>query len=894
MIKNISFIILILLIQISTTSAQTNLATLSGKVTDEKGESLPGANVILKETNNGAATDRNGLFKLVAQPGEYTVEVSFIGFERHSQKITLILNRTVEVNFKLKSTSFEIGSIEVVADNEFIPISPETKTIVTSGEIEHIQASSLGDVLKLIPGIETTNPTLNSVERARIRGGDALGTQIVLDGVPITNNANMQVGVGASTANSGVDLRSIPAENIQEVEIIRGIPSVQYGDLIDGLMIVRTKATAEPLRGKIKYNPQLYEANLSGGKQLGGWILNGNVNFATSERDVRVEGDGYIRIAAQLALDRDNPDYIFKNIFYFTRTFDERKEQPGYALRDAWYNRDMNIKYTGNFGKSFSPLDRLNIHLSVSYTRQNSYEQRLISRDNLVLSDRLDEGTTEGRILFGSYLGQRWINGDVWNIYADANYNFRHFTGDFLHSWLAGVTYRNDFNKGDGITFDPIYPPMLSSTSPRLRTYNDLPAYNILSIYAEDRITGRLWKPFTLQVGVRYEVFRPTGFNIEGLWGKGDLIESGNGSFLNPRINFSYNLFDDTQIRLSYGTTAKSPPMGMIFAERRYYDIVDTVAVINPLYPDSNFSLITTHLREQANENIRGYTQKKYEASIDQQIDFFGFSITGFINNTSGMFQSYSLPTVFYRHSYPDWPDLSTGSIKDTILETYNQFTNNGWLNIKGIEFTLRTKRIPVINTVFRFDASYTHQESGSENGFYFSTRRLATQLGGWVLPMYNSFDSYSKDLLLNYRFEIQAQSLGMWLTFHIQQKVIEVRGRRGYDDTLAIGYYNTKGDLITIPDDERSDPKYSQLRRNVQSYELYEEDKPSKFLFNLKVSKSLWRGAAVSFFVNNIFNNQPLYMSRRRPEGGTPSYERRNPDIFYGMEFHTSLGGIL
>ncbi len=891
--KYLSKIIVFLLLLSPQIAGQSNQATLSGKVTDEKGESLPGANVILKETNNGAASDRNGLFRLIALPGEYTVEVSFIGFEKQVQKINLIRNRTVEITFRLKSTSFEIGNIEVVADNEFIPISPETKTVVTSGEIEHIQASSLGDVLKLIPGVETTNPTLNNVERARIRSGDALGTQIVMDGIPITNNANMQIGVGASTANSGIDLRSIPAENIQDVEIIRGIPSVQYGDLIDGLMIVRTKATAEPLRGKIKYNPQLYEANISGGKKLYDWIVNANFNFATSDRDVRVEGDGYIRIAAQLALEKDAPDYTLKNIFYFTRTFDDRKEQPGYALRDAWYNRDMNFKYTGNYIKSFSTLDRFKLNVSVSYTRQNSYEQRLISRDNLVLSNRFDEGTNEGRIVFGSYLGQRWINGDVWNIFADANYNFRHFTGDFLHSWLIGATYRNDFNKGDGIKFDPLFPPVLSSTSPRLRTYNDLPAYTILSIYAEDRITGRLWKPFTLQIGVRYEVFRPTGFNIKGLWGQGDLIESNNGSFLNPRINFSYNLFEDTQIRLSYGTTAKSPPMGMIFAERRYYDIVDTVAVVNPLYPDSNFSLITTHIREQANENINGYTQRKYEASIDQQIDFFGFSITGFINNTSGMFQSYSLPTAFYRHSYPNWPDISTGTIKDTILETFNQYTNNGWLNVKGIEFTLRTKRIPVINTVFRFDASYTYQESGSENGFYFSSRRLATQLGGWVLPMYNSFNNYSKDLLFNYRFEIQAQSLGMWLTFHIQQKVIEVNGRSGYDDTLAIGYYNTQGNLVTIPDNERSDPRYSQLRRNIQSFELNEEDKPNKFLFNLKVSKSLWKGAAVSFFVNNVFNNQPLYMSRRRA-AAAPSYERRNPDIFYGMEFHTSLGGIL
>lgn len=92
---------------------------------------------------------------------------------------------------------------------------------------------------------------MNSTEKASIRKGDALGTQIILDGIPLTNNANMQIGIGQSTANSGLDLRNIPAENIKEVEIIRGIPSVQYGDFTDGLMIVKTKAIVESPKVKV-------------------------------------------------------------------------------------------------------------------------------------------------------------------------------------------------------------------------------------------------------------------------------------------------------------------------------------------------------------------------------------------------------------------------------------------------------------------------------------------------------------------------------------------------------------------------------------------------------------------------------------------------------------------
>jgi len=869
--------------------AQTNPGGITGIVTDEKGNPLPFTNLIIKENNTGTAADQRGRYKLISHPGIFTIEVSYIGYDKVVQKIQVISDRTIEKNFTLKSTSFEIGTIEVTVQSEFLPITPETKTVVSSNEIEHMQAASLNDVLKLTPGVEVTNPTLNTSEKAQIRSGDALGTQIVLDGVPVSNNANMQVGVGYSTANSGIDLRSIPAENIKEVEIIRGIPSAVYGDLTDGLMIVRTKAAAEMSIAKIKYNPQLYELNLSGGFNLGNWILNGNFNLASSERDIRIQGDGYTRIATQLSLERDNDDYNIKNIISFTRAFDEYKEKPGYALREAWYNRDLNFKYTGNFSKYYDSFNKLSSRVSVSYTRQNSFIQQLVSRDNIVISDRLTEGTQPGRIVFGSYLGKKYINGDVWNIYADLNYYYKFFTGELLHGWVFGGTYRNDFNKGEGIVFDPLFPPSVSTTTPRLRTYSDIPDYPIFSLYAEDKITGNIWRPFTLQVGVRYETYRPTGINLKGLIGQADFIESHNGSFLNPRITFSMNLSDNSQFRLGYGVTSKSPPLGMIFAQDKYYDIIDTVSVVNPQYPDSNFAIVSTFIRRQANDNIKGYKQTKYEASFDQQFDFWGFSVTGYMNRTTGMFKGITIPTTYYKRSFPNWPDEDGAFISHTYIDTYLQNANNGWQNVNGIEASVSTKRIPVINTVLKIDAAYVYNESGTENGYYFSSSRFVPAMNMEVMPMYNSYEYYSKDLLLNYRFEVQAKTLGLWLTLHIQQKLFEIDGRTRYDDTLAIGYFSPDGILTYIPMEERIDVKYSALRRTVQSFELLEEDRPNKWLFNLKVSKSLWKGAAVSFYVNNFFNNRPLY-KLQRSSPAAPSYERRNPDIFYGIDFSTTL----
>src|SRR5690606_12318654 len=68
----------------------------------------------------------------------------------------------------------------------------------------------------------------------------AFGTLLVVDGVPLSNNANLQ-SLGsrsevsfAGTAGVGIDLRRIPATTIERVEVLRGVPSARWGDLTHG------------------------------------------------------------------------------------------------------------------------------------------------------------------------------------------------------------------------------------------------------------------------------------------------------------------------------------------------------------------------------------------------------------------------------------------------------------------------------------------------------------------------------------------------------------------------------------------------------------------------------------------------------------------------------------
>lgn len=87
------------------------------------------------------------------------------------------------------------------------------------------------------------------------------------------------------------------------------------------------------------------------------------------------------------------------------------------------------------------------------------------------------------------------------------------------------------------------------------------------------------------------------------------------------------------------------------------------------------------------------------------------------------------------------------------------------------------------------------------------------------------------------------------------------------------------------IPEDERADERYRDLRRRYEDFQLLDERRPNRWLLNINVSKSLFEGSEVTFFVNNIFNHRPRYQLRRTAEA-IQTYERRNPSIFYGVEF--------
>ncbi len=869
---------------------------------------LPKVLVRIQELDSLVYSNKDGsfLFKNI-HPGSYTLTFMAPGYGK-----TVLLNVKVakgqswyDVIYLQKSLKegrrFYIGGIEVTADRELLPEEPATTTRISSGEIEHIQASSLGDILELIPGQKFSNPGLENVKQIELRQlsttdeanrNAALGTQILVDGVPLSNNANMQIdtdlnlgGAYRVTANSGIDLRQMPADNIKSIEVIRGIPSAKYGDLSAGAVVVETQSGYTPYRIKYKYNPRNHEYNVAGGYRWTNHSANFNVNYAKSLRNIRIPGDSYARIGGQINffshLFEKKLDWT--NRFYYTRTLDEQKIRPGDLLQTVRYNRNYQIRFNTNFLYRFQKKQRISALFSVNMNRQDSYIKRIVSRDIGVIGTRLQPGLSEG-IFVQQYLSKLWVKGRAWNLFGQLVYKNQFLRAGFFHKWEIGSTVRYEFNNGPGRIFDLNKPPRsFANEGDRPRPYSSIPGLNQLSFYVQDELSGHVWRDFSLQFGSRLDLFGVHSFS-----------KTDHGTFLNPRLNFVYYLTPKTQLRAGYGKTAKSPTLSMIYPNPVYFDIVDSM-YYDPQNPQNRLAIVNTQVIDRTNRHLQAFTREKIEMSLDQRIKEVGFSLTYFQEKTRNGFETSEFtPISFVKHSYPYWPDTKISIPSDTILLDYKRVINGVQSLSEGLELSVVTKKIPMINITVKVDAAYHVTESswGKEHYQYGGLRQVSG-FNEKIIPYWQATASKSEQLLIHYRFDSTVKSLGLWFTLSLQQIAMEKNRLTGLSDSLALGYITQDGQRHEISPSQRGSEKYSGIRRIFAQYQSTWENMPDLWLMNLRVSKELWKGSEVSFFVNNLLNYRPLYLRKRVPPGSL-SYLRRNPEIFYGVELSTVFDDLV
>ncbi len=811
----------------------------------------------------------------------------------------------------------EIGGIQVTAQRELLPEESETVQRISSGEIEHMQANSLSDVLDLIPGNEKSeHPGLGRKQQIALRnlndpldGSPAMfGTKIIVDDVPLTNNADLQTGVGVnygtsvqSTAEGQYDLREVVADNLKKVEVEAGASSVEYGDHTAGVIVAQTKTHNVPTRLKIKHNPDTQEANFMGSLQAFGSDLVYNFNYGYSEREIRVKGDEYHRISGSL---KSSSTFWNKKLNVNQRLSYSRKLEEDNDASDPYgikaYNRDHHITYSHQIRYKYNAVAGLYWRNYVDYKRRNSWVHKRESADLGFQTNRLTNGTQEGIPIEPSYFSDVRTIGDEWSYGSKLKWNQKIFTGDFLHRFLAGAEFQRDENKGPGKTYDVLRPPGGKANS-RPRSFDAIPGITQMALFLEDRITGELVIPFTVNAGFRIDSYNPKGFRFSRLFAGEDAFLAGQGTFFNPRVGLKLKPFPRTQIRFSYGKSSKTPGLSMLYPELYYLDsygyTIRSVPDGNGGMRDSTISLVTTTIYDRSNPDLKGYQSTKYEASFDQQIGSFGITLTGYYNETTGGPRKIKRALSYNRYFWPNWPDTSGRQTIETVLVSnspYDLTLNLRKSKTSGAEITIRTHRIRSLNMRFKINASFIYSKYSSDlypnyGGHPRSYTAGDTLSSGWVvpedleiIPYYKPLASWRQRGVINYSVDYISNPLGIWFTFKAQQVVLDQNLRIDHPQTSAIGYYENGKN---IPIDAETSAKM-ELDRSFNPLDVAVDKSRtgSKWLFSIVASKSLFKGAEVSLFVDNIWNDPAYYLNRYG------AYSRRNPEMFWGLAFSSKI----
>lgn len=835
---------------------------IKGIVKDENNEILIGVNVMIKEIRIGCASDLKGNYSIRnIKPGDYTLEVSCVGYEKHAQKIRIREGQIIEINISLKSTAFQIGGIEVIGTTDLLPSDVTTKTTITSGEIEHFQAASIKDVLDLVPGIQKSdNPGLGKTTQVAVRGDEsdalsAFGTLIIIDGTPVSNNANLQFEsltgskFGSSSLGRGIDLRTIPADNIENLEVITGLPSVRYGDVTSGVINVQSKIGPLPNRLKLKNNPDTREGNFGGGIVLGDGSLSYNFNAAQSERDIRVTGDEYLRLTGQLVYSANYFDNRLSNNtkVLYQRILDE-EEPKGDLQQVRNYNRGYTLTLS-TWGK-YKPEDEVSAfdyNLFATMRRENTMKSRLKTEYVVMPS-----GDT-----IASYIGKVETKGIEWTFGGRLEWNKIFYTGDIIHKILFGIDPQYNANTGQGVVFDTVLNYYGVESGRRPYSFDDIPGQLITSFYFEDKLTWHSIFDFNLMFGFRYEMYRPYKFNLSGLWGDGDLVESHQGTFFNPRINLMVYLSEANQIRISAGTSSKSPPMSTIYPPE------DVFLWRNPDAGTKSYLRYDRRVPE-----LKGYKETMFEIAYDHKfMNLFGVSASAYYKFRKNEPRSQSIP-VFVA-------SISDNSSKVYYVDYYSLPYNIGKTETKGIEFSLKTTKIKSLNMDFQITGSYNFikypgtgtsynstpsSDKGQVANYHVTFGPIDTLIGF----IYKPGDRWNDRFQINYYAKYTFSSLGLWITLRAEQLVWEKS--QSLNQSPIFLESATEGAI------------------NAYYFDRELKRKPNKWLFNLSMSKSLFDGAEVSFYVNNFIDDPALYRYYSSIDYETES--SRNPALFYGLEF--------
>ncbi len=260
--------------------------TIDGNVTDDNQEALIGASIQEKGTNNGTITDINGDFSLNVTSTPATLIVTYIGYQSmeyvtSGEKVMSILSKNIALD--------EIVVIGSRGKARTVLGSPVPIDNINAAQLKESGQVTVEQMLNYkVPSYNSSNQTVSDAtahfDPSELRNLGPSRTLVLVNGKRKNQSALVYVNDTPGKGEVGTDMKSIPVEAIERVEVLRDGAAAQYGsDAIAGVINIVLKDRNEgsvSLGGGITTagDGLMYDLGINKGFDIG----KGNLNVTAS------------------------------------------------------------------------------------------------------------------------------------------------------------------------------------------------------------------------------------------------------------------------------------------------------------------------------------------------------------------------------------------------------------------------------------------------------------------------------------------------------------------------------------------------------------------------------------------------------------------------------------
>lgn len=402
--------------------------TLTGTVTEENGEPIIGANVVVKNTTNGTVTDLDGNFSLEVNGKKVTITISYIGFT--PQEMTVTSDKPIKITMKADDNLME--EVVVTGYGTFKKSAyAGSASIVKTEAVKDVPNVSFQQMLEgAAPGVSVSSSSgiPGASSSIRIRGMGSFNASnsplYVVDGVPVLSG-----DIGASGSDSGLDvMATLNTSDIENITVIKDAAAASlYGSrAANGVIIITTKQgkSGKPvftLKADWGFSDfAMPFREMMGGQERRDVIYEGLINYATDDGMNTAAAQAY----AEQNIDKYAPvpwcgfvnwdDYMFRtgrrDNYEFSASGGQEKikyyASMGYMKQDGVTINSGLERISGRVNVDYQMAKWMNIGAKIQFSRVNQ--------------DTYSEGTGYTAPIYGTRNGTTpsdaiWNEDGTWN-----------------------------------------------------------------------------------------------------------------------------------------------------------------------------------------------------------------------------------------------------------------------------------------------------------------------------------------------------------------------------------------------------------------------------------------------------------------------------------------------